>query len=101
MVNSCGPQPQQYKIEGDKLTLISKIDKSSPIEDVELVHTHAIVSSNSICINFVRFKYNGHYYISNGKEIMFHSPDCICQDSNNGSSLLTTPIGSSSSLFNW
>lgn len=103
MVNSCGPQPQQTNTEHKGIKLEPSRFGNAQIEDVQIVNTRVLFDgSYRFNIYFVRFKFNGHYYIDNG-DYMFHSPDCDCQSSTiEAPSLLSTPFGSSnSSLFDW
>jgi hypothetical protein len=102
IVNGCGAQPQQT--EAHNTIVEPKTDNMGLLEDVQYVHYHIGTGANQICLRFIRFKYNGHYYIMKDQNegIMFHSPDCDCLNSSVGaSSLLTTPLSNSSSLFEW
>lgn len=80
---SCGPVPSNTENDA----------KEGGITDGEFVHEHV----SGQCIRFVRFKYNGHWYIDAEGGIMFHSPDCDCQNESNSSRLLNN----SSSIFDW
>ena len=106
MVNGCGPQPQpqqQPQTETEGTRVVSKIGSESVIQDVQAVHFHAKDEGIDFCVCFVRFKFNGHYYIAKDQHdgILFHAPDCDCQNGDTGSSLLSSPFGSSSSMFDW
>lgn len=95
MVNGCGPQPQQKQYptqETRKPAFEPQADNMATVEDAQLIHFHVGTGMNHLCVRFVRFKFNGHYYIIKDEHdgIMFHSPDCICQNGN-----------SSSSMFDW
>lgn len=104
MVNGCGPQPQHDRHSFQEIntrTFEPQQDNMATIENAQYIHYHFGEGINSFCVKFVRFKFNGHYYImkDNSQGIMFHSPDCDCQN-NTSSSILTTPLNSSS-IFNW
>ena len=81
---SCGPAPSSTEVSDAK---------EGKIIEGEFVHEHI----DGQCIRFVRFKYNGHWYIDSEGGIMFHSPDCDCQDESSSSLLFDKP----SSIFDW
>ena len=95
---SCEPV-SEHSPKSNDIRIDYRDKNSAQIEDAQVVYVHLISGGIRYYVQFVRFKFNGHYYITKEGDnaVMFHSPDCDCQSE---SSSVSSSFGSSS-LFNW